>query len=375
MFFFHWAKELIKNGNEVYVITQRFKNTKKIEIIQGINVFRVGSSPQLAGVLPVGIISNLSYFLGSFWLGLRLSKSKKIDLIHSNTYIPAISAQWCSKISHVPHIITIHDVYFGSRKDFWKNWSSQPGISQVTRIIGPLMEKIVSKLHVTIVHTVSDMSKKDLEKLGVKNQIRVIPNGIDLKIYEKHKVEEENQAIYVGRLVFFKNIETIIEAFRLVVDKIPKSTLIIIGEGPHKNYLMRLTESLGLKNSVLFLGNVSDEEKINLIHKSKLLLNPSLVEGFGMVVLEGFACKKPVLVSDTKPLSDLIKDGQDGYIIESKNSKQWASKIIEMLTDEKIAREFGNNGYQKVLNSYSLPNIVSKLFDLYEFAIKRSKKN
>ncbi len=362
--FYQWAKELAKKGHQIFVITQRLENTVPYEIVNEIEIFRVGSPVKLSGTLPMGIASNLSFLVCSFFKGIDIIKKNKIDLIHSNTYIPVFAAHMCAKLTNKPHIVTMHDVYYSAKDNFWKSWSKQEKISNVSGILGPIIEKLIARLSVTF-HTVSEQSKQDMQSsLGIKKKIIIIPNGIDLKQYDIQNKETENQVIFIGRLVFYKNVETILEAFAKVVQKIPNSTLVIVGDGPLKPSLEQKAESLKISNKIKFTGNIPDSEKIDLLSRSRVLLNPSLVEGFGIVVLEAFACRKPVLVSDTKPLSDLVTNSTDGFIIPSHDTDAWAGKIIQLLSNPELCDTMGKKGRIKA-SDYSISKLSDKMLELY----------
>jgi len=369
--FFGWAKELTKRGHQVYVITQRLDNTKSYEEYEGIRIFRVGSPPKIIGTLPVGIFSNFSFFVSAIIKGIELARKNKFDLIHSNTYIPIISAQVCSRLFGIPHIATVHDVYLTSKENFWNDWSKQHGISGLTKKIGPWIEKKIAKTNVTLFHTVSETTKSDLEKLGVDKKIVVIPNGIDISYYERKSIDTKNDAIFIGRLVFYKNVEILIDAFSNVVKKIPDAKLVIVGDGPSKQSLVEKTSAAGLEKNVIFKGVVSDEEKIRLLFESRVLLNPSLVEGFGMVILEAFACSKPVIVSDTKPLSDLVSIS-DGWVVNALDSVQWAERIVEIISNPSLSEKMGTAGHQRVVSDFSLQKITQNLISLYGIVSSRN---
>lgn len=362
--FYQWAVDLAKKGHNVHVITQKLAGTKSYEDHKGIHIYRVGSTLNLTGTLPIGIIQNLTFLVESFFKGIQVSKKNEIDVIHSNTYVPVISAQLCSSLLHIPHIATVHDVYRTSQKDFWKTWSGQTGVSKSMGFLGPLMEKLVTKMPVSTFHTVSEKSKQDLESLGV-SKIIVIPNGINPGDYHIHTITKKNQAIFVGRLVFYKNLDVVINAFAKIIGKIPDTKLVIVGNGPQKNHLEKLVESLGLQNNISFTGTISDAEKVQLISESQVLLNPSLVEGFGIVVLEGFACGKPVITSDSKPLSDLIDDSVDGYVVPAADVNSWANKVIELFSDDSKSAKMGQAGRKKVLSDYSISKLSDDMISLY----------
>lgn len=362
--FFEWAKHMAKKDHNVSVITQRLKNSPDFEQVDNIQIHRVGSTLELAGTLPVGFVENISFLVGSFFKISSITKKQKIDLIHSNTYLPVFSSQLNSRLHNIPHIVTVHDVYFQSDEKFWSKWSEQSKISKTSSRLGPFVEKLVLKINCSMFHTVSEKSKQDMIESGVTKKIHVIPNGIDLEKYQSDE-STKSQAIFVGRLVFYKNIETIIIAFEKIVKKIPTAKLLIVGDGPSRKFLESKANRLGMSDNIVFTGTVSEDEKIKLISQSNVLLNPSLVEGFGIVVLESFACKRPAIVSDCEPLSDLVEDSVDGFVVPAKDPAAWAEKIIELF-DSKKAQDFGKNGYEKVKSRYTISSVTRQLEELYK---------
>ncbi len=154
--------------------------------------------------------------------------------------------------------------------------------------------------------------------------------------------------------------------------KIPDAKLVIVGDGPSKQSLIDEALSAGLDKNVDFKGVVSDDEKIKLLYESRVLLNPSLVEGFGLVILEAFSCSKPVIVSDTRPLSDLVSDTNDGFVLSASDSNQWANKLVELISNPALCEKMGKAGQKKVVTQYSLEKIIDSVIDLYD-TVRRQK--
>jgi len=375
---FLMAKELAKRGENVYVITQRFKNTKPFEVFEGINIYRVGHELTYSGMMPPTIKHHLGYLISSFRKGSELimekdRKSQKVNIIHSNTYIPVISAQVCSSLHKIPHIVTWNSpVYQAYNKRFWTEWtlSQDPKPPFYTAIISKTLERMIMRLPIHTIHAVSEASKEDLVAFKVKDsKIKVIPNGLQLSQYQYDDCQTssshtEPTVVYVGRLVFYKNVQTVIKAFKNVVQAIPNARLVIVGDGPHKNNLIKEAECI--KNNVEFTGRVDDREKIRIIKASSFIVFPSLYETFGMIVIEGFACKKPVLVSNIRPLSDIVKHGYTGFAIAPSDIGAWTTMIINLLNDKTMQAEMGSNAYQEFRSKYELEMVVSRIQKLYE---------
>jgi glycosyltransferase involved in cell wall biosynthesis len=365
--FYHWARELVRRGHDILVITQRLQGTADEEMVKGMRIFRVGSAIELKRTFPTGIRADLLFLLGALRKGTFLLRNNQIDIIHSNTYIPVIAGQFLASWFKKPHIVSYHGVYMTSQEDFWKKWSEQKGVSRTSKFLGPLLEKFIAKLPATRYHTVSESSRNDLLSLGIKKEVVVIPNGIDQEDYECSEVRKEpHTCIYVGRLVFQKNIETIVRASKSVVEVIPDAKLIIVGDGPMRENLEKLTASLSLGNNVLFMGRVSHEQKVRLIRQSSFLVLPSLVEPFGIAILEAFACSKPVIVSNVSPLSDLVEESMAGFTVSPIDVEQWSRKMLWFFQNPNKTDLMGEMGLQKVLSKYSIRRVVDELEVMYE---------
>jgi glycosyltransferase involved in cell wall biosynthesis len=152
--FFLIAKELVKRGYGVYVIAQRLSGTEKFEEVEGVNIHRVGSEISYQGTLPPTVGANLRYLISAVKKGRSIitengNSVRAIDIIHSNTYVPALSGYLCSKLYGMPHVITFHDVYQASDKKFWKNWTAtqRTNVPFYASTLSRIVEKIVLKLN------------------------------------------------------------------------------------------------------------------------------------------------------------------------------------------------------------------------------------
>lgn len=322
--FYLYAKELVKRGHEVSVITQRLKGTSDYEEMEGVKIYRVGKSLDYKGHLNMSPLSNMSYIISAY----QKANSINYDLIHSNTYAPSIAGQLLHKMKGTPHVMSVFDVY--SKGDFWKQWTKQKGVSKSLRLIGPLMEKFILKFRPSLFLTISKASEHDLLKARVKAPVRIIPCCINPNEYKPIRVKPKNQFAFIGRHVFYKNVDTIIKAMPSILGRTPNAKFIIVGDGPMKKEWESIARRLGVLSSVVFTGRVSNELKKRIISESKLVVQPSTVEGFGMILLESWAMGRPVLTSDVAPLNELTKNTVKPYSVSA-----WADHIIKMLKEDK----------------------------------------
>lgn len=367
---FHYiAKKLAAKGHKVYVIRHKTRGENCSIRLSNMKVYDINPSLEYKGGLPSTLNQNLLYIYNAVRLGLKVIKKEKIDVIHANTYTPVFVGVILSRLTGRPIIITIHDVAFTNGLIFWKQWMKQfntsfPSLLSLVSYIGELL---TFKLPVNVIHTVSETSREDILKIQNKKPVVVIPNGLDLTMYSFNDADTryDDYIVYIGRCVYYKNLEVIIKAMKIVLEKNPKSKLIVIGDGPMRHSWEKLANDYGVMSNIIFKGYLSHEEKIDILKGATALVLPSVWEGFGMVVLEAWALKKPVLVAKVKPLSDIVTHGKDGFHANPFEPAKWAEYLEALLRDKNLARQMGEAGYVKLVNNFSVHNAINKLEDLY----------
>jgi len=356
------ARLLADSGNNVWVITNRIKG-EEYASHKNVRIIFVPPLLEYKGGHPPGFKDNITYSLCAFTKAISIIKSDKIDIIQSNNFAPALAGSMVSILTSMPHITVIHDV-FSLYKDFWKHWGSQENVSRLNVLLAPLFEKIIFRLKCVAIHTVSETSKEDLVKFGAKKPIYVIHNAIEN--YEPQISESAPfQFVYIGRLVFYKNLEVVIKSIKIVKQSYPKITLIIVGGGPHKKMLEKLVTDLNLQDNIIFKGHVSDAEKKRLLSSSQALVFPSLCEGFGLVILEAFSCKKPVLVADVRPSSDIVEDKTTGFVISAHDESEWAKALDQIIKEPEKANEMGHAGRKILEKKYDPQTMLDRLLKMY----------
>jgi glycosyltransferase involved in cell wall biosynthesis len=357
------------------VITQRVKGQKDSETKCGVNILRVGWPADYTGALTTNLVDSLAYVVGALAAGIRVSSRRRVDVIHSNTYVPALVGQICASILRKRHVITVHDVYLAAIPWFWKEWSQQQSVGFFARFMGPLLERLLLRMPVAAIHTVSATSKQDLLQLGTNSEIVVVPNGINISDYSLQKEISPNphQAIFIGRLVFYKNLEVVFRALTHVIRIIRDAKLVVVGDGPLRTTWENMVDELGLREHVRFLGRVPDVEKISQLQESAFLLLPSRIEGFGIVILEAFACSKPALVSSIGALQELVSDEVDGLLADPAVEEDWAKKMLTLFTDLKGVRQMGRRGRSKCASSFSNERVAEDMERLYELTLTQER--
>jgi glycosyltransferase involved in cell wall biosynthesis/O-antigen/teichoic acid export membrane protein len=186
------------------------------------------------------------------------------------------------------------------------------------------------------VATISESSRGDISALGLADPdaIKIVHPGVDASLFD---VTEPKAAYplftYLGRLKPYKNVDVAIRAFALLHRRHPQARLIIAGEGESREELLDLVLELDLSGAVELVGRVSEAEKARLLARSWAALQPSMMEGWGMTVIEANACGTPVIAHDVKGLRDAIRNGQTGCLVPPMNTGQFAAAMAALIED------------------------------------------
>lgn len=203
-------------------------------------------------------------------------------------------------------------------------------------------------------------------------KIKIIPNGIDVeKIYgsldrnydirnELGLSKESFIISFVGRLIKDKNISTLIKAMEFINGNI---SLLIIGDGPERKNLMKLTKKINLDNCIFFLGKRNDI--FNIINSSNVFVLPSIREGMSNALLEAMTLKKICIVSNISQNRELIEDNYNGLVFNPMNERELANKIIKVYKNKDL-RNFGQKSFKIIRKKYDMNKIRKK----YENTIK-----
>lgn len=269
-------------------------------------------------------------------------------------YFSLFPARLITWLQRKPMYSTWHEVW---GYEYWKKYLGTLGI------FGFVVEHLAAVLPDTII-SVSDSTTIALkDKLGQKNNVVTIPNGIDFERICKIKpAKETSDVIFAGRLLPYKNVNVLIEATGIIAKENPRISLTVIGEGPERKKLEHLSQKLGIEKNVRFLGFIENEDDLfSNIMASKVLVLPSEREGFGIIVLEANACGLPVITIDhpQNAAKDLIIDEKNGVVVPL-DKITLAGAITDQLKDNKDSFH-----YKSFVSSYDWDKIVKKHEEVY----------
>lgn len=287
-----------------------------------------------------------SFFLRLFLMPLEIYKGLKTncDIVEASNSVMYFPAWVIAKLKKKPIIFWYPDVFLGS-------WVKNFGF---VGIIGEIIERFILSLDVDHYIAISHVVKNKLISRGISpDKITVIYCGIDPEeISEIREMNKKRDLIVVSRLIKYKKIDQVIRGVT------PEMTLGIIGWGEEKHKL----EKLSGKN-VTFLGTIdSHKEVLNEIAESKILCHPSVVEGFGISIIEALALGVPVLLANTKVAKEITNNWQGALPFSAEN-------IEKLLTDKKLYARKSKEG-ETLAKAYSWQKIADETEKLYGNIIK-----
>ncbi len=248
----------------------------------------------------------------------------------------------CGLIKRVKHRIT------------WTHSLSSQRLSNNRYLINrkKLFYKMATKLIANSWATKDDLIK--VYKID-NNKIKVIYNIVE-KVDISNK-RDLNTIAFAGRLHKTKGLEVLIKAIHLVTKKYPQIELKVLGgvlEGEIINDYLQLVSDLKIEKNVIFLGNKSKKDLLHVFSKALVVVVPSLYEAFGLVVIEAFSVKTPVIGSNTGGIKEIIRDSKDGFLVEPNNEIELAEKILNMLDNKQDFSKFSTNCHERFLENFEL---------------------
>lgn len=155
-------------------------------------------------------------------------------------------------------------------------------------------------------------------------------------------------ALFVGTLEPRKNLAFLLDVWPEITRERPEVRLVIAGSGPHLARLQRQARRLGLERHVLFTGQIPEAEKVAYYRMADLLVFPSLMEGFGLAVVEAMACALPVIVSDRGSLPELVGDGEGGFVCDLADRGAFVRSVLRLASEADLRRKFGTANRERV---------------------------
>lgn len=362
------SHKLVKDGNEVTVVTYKEGDVPEFENDKGVKVYRVENYM----IHPNNFtdwIMQLNFALTSKATQI-INEQGSFDCIHAHDWLVTYSAKTLKDAFQIPIVSTIHATESGRNSGIHDD---------VQRYINDTEWLLTYESSEVIVN--SNYMKCELQRLfGLPfEKINVIPNGVNLTNFNgidrdydfrrRYAMDNEKIILYIGRLVHEKGVQHLISAMPKIINGYNDTKLIIGGKGGMYDELREQARNLGIENKVYFTGYLSSKEVQKMYKCADIAVFPSTYEPFGIVALESMLAGVPTVVSDIGGLDEIVNHGVNGMKSYAGNPNSIADSVLTLLYNHQLCDNITKNAKAKVKKEFNWNQITKDTYFTYEKAI------
>lgn len=300
-----------------------------------------------------------------------IDKGAHFDLIHAHDWLVGYSANLLRERRGIPLVVTIHATEYGRVRD-------QVYTVDLSRRIHQAEMALMRNANLLI--TTSEFMRRELkQELGAsEDKITVIPNGIDSSGFrnlrqrrpelagfrQQYAAPYEPLVFYVGRLVWEKGPDVLVDAMHRVREQFPGARAVIAGTGSMRQDLVDKIAALGLQEHIRLVGFIDDETRDRFYAVADVAVFPSRYEPFGIVALEAMAAGVPVVVG-AGGLAEVVSNGVTGLVAEPGSSYSLSECILEVFRDPAVTEERVRRARVVVEEQYTWQRIAAQTAETY----------
>ena len=348
----HLAVCLQKLGHE----TRIFAPSSRAEVnFDSARFYRIGT--------PIAIPANdsVARITLSFHLANRVAaiiEEERFDVMHFHEPLMPAVPMTMLRMSQAANVGTFHAF----------------GRSNVGYYYGrPLLKPYLAHLHRAI--AVSEPARAFVSRYFHDFPMQVIPNGVDVSVYRpglapiRHLRDENLNILFVGRLEKRKGLGDLLRAYRSILQRVPRSRLIVVGDGPLRGKVESYIARNRLPNVVL-AGYVPESVKPRYYDSADIFCAPATgAESFGIVLLEALASGLPVVATEVPGYMSVLEPGKDSVTVQPKNWRELAASLVILARDRDLRLRMADYAVQKA-RRYSWERVALEVVEVYQEARK-----
>jgi len=355
--------EVVKRGHKVHLITVAVDCGASEEIVDGIHVYRI---PVVSDRDFFQWVVQMNVNMLSFAKGFL--QKEQIDLIHAHDWLVEETAIAITTEFAIPLVTTIHATEYGRCNGIHND--TQKYIHQKEIRLTQASQRVI---------VCSEYMRDEMQRaLGCPaEKTDVVYNGLSVERWQNITAEHQcdfaslrakyakpDEAIiyFVGRITYEKGIYVLLNAMPKVIEAMQdKVRLVIIGTGDAYSILLqRQAWDLGIYHKVAFTGFMADTDFWKFQKVANCAVFPSLYEPFGIVALESFAAKIPLVVSDTGGLPEVVRHQITGTVTKVNDANSLANGIIEVLHNQDYAKNLAQNAQSELRDRFAWDKLAAQ---------------
>lgn len=200
-------------------------------------------------------------------------------------------------------------------------------------------------------------------------KLNIIPFGIDTKLFSPLQQKPESETIVIGTAKLFAKIyqlDLLLKTFDNLAQDYDNIILKIVGEGPERDNLIALKDSLSSRNRIEILEPIPNSQLPEFLRALDIFAMPSKFESYGVAALEAGACGVPVLAFEVGGIPEIITDGSNGRLVAEGDNLAYENALRELVEDKHKRIKLGQNARKQAYEKADLDNCANKLVDLYK---------
>jgi len=347
------AEELASRGVRVTVVVNTRTSASVRETSCGVEVVRLRPLP-----VPATRMAQRAAML------LRIAQALRPDVVQGQSLSCGALAAFVGRVLGIPSVTYVQglDLYESSpwARRTYIRWALRysGAVAAVTEDLAARARSLVPRPVSVIPHGLRLRPTHGLSQEAARRSLDLLP--------------DEPVVLYVGRLLRIKGVHHLLGAFPRVLARFPLVRLLIVGDGEEGQDLQTSARRLGLGPRVAFLGSLPHEDVIRCMRAADVFVLPSLVESFGIVLLEAMGCGLPVVASRVMGIPYLVEDGLNGFLVPPTDEEALADRITALLSDPDLRARMREQNRSKAA-AYLMPRIADRFLDLWQ-TLLRSKE-
>ena len=306
---------------------------------------------------------------GDYWIGVKklitMYRSHPLDIVHSHYQMGTLAGILLKIMGCTKHVIRTAHVS--------KEWGVGFASWLCRQIFTNWFFPILSDAEVGVSESIVKALRSHPGSFLFRKNPNLIHNAIYPQAFEEtddlitnHEVHFPKDCFLIGsigRLTNQKGYRYLIDAIPEVLEQVPNAYFILIGEGENRASLEQQAIKMGINEHLAFMGQ--RERVLPLLRRMDVFVLPSIYEGFPTVILESIACGVPVIATNIPGTDELIKNGENGWLVPPKNPQALAKAIIESYQKPDLRKKFTEKASQN-LKRYRIENIAKEYLSLYQ---------
>jgi 1,2-diacylglycerol 3-alpha-glucosyltransferase len=294
-----------------------------------------------------------------------------IDVIHTHGLLfMGLRSMFAGRALKKPVVVSWHTMVTDAAKYY--NFTPLPD-DMAIRLFSVYLKDLLKRAETVVVPTAA-IEKELLEFSPKMRWVEVIPTGVDFsrfrptndggEVRRKYGLEGKKIVLTVGRIAWEKNLELILKGFKSLREREPEAVLMVVGEGPAKEFYIGRTKELGISEATVFTGFVADSELPGYYAACDVFTLASKFETQGLVILEAMASGKAVAGINYRAVAEIIQDGENGFLFE----EEPASFVNAVQAALGASPALKRNACRRA-SQYSAAEAAEALVEVYRFAI------